>query len=137
VLGALIGPLFGILIAGYYVIGKQRVHVDDMFTMAPTGRYWYTRGYNRNAVATVVGAGLISVAAAVLPKPLAALGLLDVTWIASYSWFIGCGVGFAMFVWLERRNPQIPVLDGSEAHVSDGTQDTPAVVSHHAEPTGS
>ncbi|MCM0640853.1 NCS1 family nucleobase:cation symporter-1 [Cellulomonas wangsupingiae] len=137
VLGALIGPLFGILIAGYYVIGKQRVHVDDMFTMAPTGRYWYTRGYNRNAVATVVGAGLVAVAAAVLPKPLAALGLLDVQWIASYSWFIGCGVGFAMFVWLERRNPQIPVLDGSEAHVSDGTQDTPAVVSHHAEPTGS
>lgn len=137
VLGALIGPLFGILIAGYYVIGRQRVHVDDMFTMAPTGRYWYTRGYNRNAVATVVGAGLVSVAAAVLPKLAASLGLFDVTWIASYSWFIGCGLGFAMFVFLERRNPQIPTLDASDPHVSDGTQDAPVVVSHHAEPTGS
>lgn len=137
VLGALIGPLFGILIAGYYVIGRQRVHVDDMFTMSPTGRYWYTRGYNRNAVATVVGAGLISVAAAVLPKLAASLGLFDVTWIASYSWFIGCGLGFAMFVFLERRNPQIPTLDADDPHVSDGTQDAPVVVSHHAEPTGS
>ncbi|MBF0687334.1 MAG: NCS1 family nucleobase:cation symporter-1 [Cellulomonas sp.] len=137
VLGALIGPLFGILIAGYYVIGKQRVHVDDMFTMAPTGRYWYTRGYNRNALATVVGSGLVAVATAVLPKLAASLGLFDVTWIASYSWFIGCGLGFAMFVFLERRNPQIPTLDASDPHVSDGTQDVPVVVSHHAEPTGS
>ena len=137
VLGALIGPLFGILIAGYYVIGRQRVHVDDMFTMAPTGRYWYTRGYNRNALATVVGSGLIAVATAVLPRLAASLGLFDVTWIASYSWFIGCGLGFAMFVFLERRNPQIPTLDASDPHVSDGTQDVPVVVSHHAEPTGS
>lgn len=137
VLGALIGPLFGILIAGYYVVSRQRVHVDDMFTMAETGRYWYTRGYNRNAVATVITTGIVSVAAAVLPKAAAALGLFDVTWIASYSWFIGCGLGFAMFVWLERRNPQMPTLDPSDRHVSDGTQDTPAVVSLHAEPTGS
>ena len=137
VLGALIGPLFGILIAGYYVVGRQRVHVDDMFTMAETGRYWYTRGYNRNAVATVVATGIVSVATAVLPRLAASLGLVDVTWIASYSWFIGCGLGFAVFVWLERRNPQIPVLDASDPHVSDGTQDAPAVVSVHAEPTGS
>ncbi|MBO3094642.1 NCS1 family nucleobase:cation symporter-1 [Cellulomonas dongxiuzhuiae] len=137
VLGALIGPLFGILIAGYYVIGRQRVHVDDMFTMAPTGRYWYTRGYNRNAVATVIGSGLVAVATAVLPKLAASLDLFDVTWIASYSWFIGCGLGFAMFVFLERRNPQIPTLDASDPHVSDGTRNEPVVVSHHAEPTGS
>jgi NCS1 family nucleobase:cation symporter-1 len=121
VLGALIGPLFGILIAGYYVIGKQRVHVDDMFTMSTTGKYWYSGGYNRNAVATVISAGLISVAAAVLPKAFADMGAFDVTWIASYSWFIGCGLGYGIFVFLERRNPQIPVLDASDEHVSDGT----------------
>ena len=33
ILGALIGPLFGILIAGYYLISKQRVWVDDMYSM--------------------------------------------------------------------------------------------------------
>ncbi|QCB92524.1 NCS1 family nucleobase:cation symporter-1 [Cellulomonas shaoxiangyii] len=129
VLGALIGPLFGILIAGYYVIGKQRVHVDDMFTMSPTGRYFYTRGYNRNAVAAVVGSGLVAVGTAVLPKLVADLGLVDVTWIASYSWFIGCGLGFAVFTWLERRNPQMPVLDADDPHVSDGTRDERAVTS--------
>src|SRR6201990_1424655 len=39
-LGALIGPLFGILIAGYYFISKERVWVDDLYTRNPAGRYW-------------------------------------------------------------------------------------------------
>ena len=69
----------------------------------------------------MISAGVISVAAAVLPKLFADLGAFDVTWIASYSWFIGCGLGFAIFVFLERRNPQIPLLDASDEHVSDGT----------------
>ena len=51
ILGALIGPLFGVLIAGYYLVSKQRIWVDDMFTMDPKARYWFTNGYNPNAVA--------------------------------------------------------------------------------------
>ena len=33
ILGSLIGPLFGILIAGYYIGAKQRIAVDDMYTL--------------------------------------------------------------------------------------------------------
>ena len=58
-LGAFIGPLFGVLIADYYLIRKQKIVVDDLFTMSKTGNYWYTKGYNPVAViATVVGAVL-------------------------------------------------------------------------------
>src|SRR5689334_16302927 len=58
-LGAFIGPLFGVLIADYYLIRKQKVVVDDLFTMDEGGKYWYTKGYNKVAVlATVVGAVL-------------------------------------------------------------------------------
>ena len=58
-LGAFIGPLFGVLIADYYLVRKQKVIVDDMFTMDEGGTYWYTKGYNLAAViATVVGAVL-------------------------------------------------------------------------------
>src|ERR1700754_676989 len=35
VLGALIGPLFGVLIADYFLVRKERVVVDDLFTMSP------------------------------------------------------------------------------------------------------
>ena len=55
-LGAFIGPLFGVLIADYYLIRKQRVIVDDLFTMQETGSYWYRKGFNPAAVyATAAG----------------------------------------------------------------------------------
>jgi nucleobase:cation symporter-1, NCS1 family len=103
-LGALIGPLFGILIAGYYVCARQRVSVDELFTMDPGGRYWFSRGYNPNAVWATVASGGPAIASVLVPKLVTAV---DVTWIADYSWFIGCGLGFVAMIALERRNPRI------------------------------
>jgi NCS1 family nucleobase:cation symporter-1 len=121
ILGALIGPLFGILIAGYYVVSRQRVAVDELFTMRPTGLYWFRNGYNPNAVLTVVVAGVVAIATAVLPKTIVDLGgALDVQWLSSYSWFIGCGLGFAVFVVLERTRPMMSIPGGSVESVSDG-----------------
>ncbi|MEK5750339.1 cytosine permease, partial [Acinetobacter nosocomialis] len=38
VLGAFIGPLFGILIADFYLIKRGRVSVDDLFDDTPQGK---------------------------------------------------------------------------------------------------
>ncbi len=58
-LGAFIGPLFGVLIADFYLVRKQKIVVDDLFTLSETANYWYRKGYNPAAmVATVVGAVL-------------------------------------------------------------------------------
>jgi NCS1 family nucleobase:cation symporter-1 len=108
-LGALIGPLFGILIAGYYVCARQRVSVDELFTLDQTGRYWFSKGYNPNAVWATVASGVPAMASVLVPKMLLDLGITtaDLTWIADYSWFIGCGLGFVALVALERRTPRI------------------------------
>ncbi|MDA0171341.1 NCS1 family nucleobase:cation symporter-1 [Solirubrobacter taibaiensis] len=90
ILGALIGPLFGILIADYYIVRKQKVVVDDLFTMEPEGSYWYRGGYNPAAVYAVLFAGAISIGSVVIPRVFDVLG-----WLPDYSWFVGCGVGFA------------------------------------------
>ncbi|MEV0614110.1 NCS1 family nucleobase:cation symporter-1 [Nonomuraea sp. NPDC050404] len=103
-LGALIGPLFGILIAGYYVCARQRVSVDELFTMRTSGRYWFSRGYNPNAIWATVTSGGPAIASVLVPKWVTAA---DLTWLADYSWFIGCGLGFAAMVLLERRTPRI------------------------------
>ncbi|PPG04657.1 nitrate reductase [Pseudoclavibacter sp. RFBI5] len=121
VLGALIGPLFGILIAGYYVIGRQRIKVDEMFTMSETGAYWYRKGFNPNAAWAMVLAGAPTVAIAVLTRPLAEAGILDLSYLADFSWFIGCGLGFALFVLFERRQPLMPTFEGETAGISDGS----------------
>jgi nucleobase:cation symporter-1, NCS1 family len=90
-LGAFIGPLFGVLIADYYLVRRQRVDVDDMFTMSPAGRYWYRKGYNPAAVvATAVGAVIAMV-------PVLWTGGPGMPTIAQYSWFIGCALGFGVY----------------------------------------
>jgi nucleobase:cation symporter-1, NCS1 family len=112
ILGSLIGPLFGILIAGYYLAAKQRISVDDMYTLSPTGRYWYRNGWNPNAVLTVVATGVVAILLSLF------------TGIGDFGWFIGCGLGFAMFALLERVRPMITVPPTEEENVSDGTVST-------------
>ncbi len=91
-LGAFIGPLFGVLIADYYLIRKQKVVLDDLFTMDESGKYWYTKGYNKVAVvATVIGA-ILAMIPVLLGGSVAGMAVA-----AQYSWFIGCGVGFAIY----------------------------------------
>jgi nucleobase:cation symporter-1, NCS1 family len=112
ILGALIGPLFGILIAGYFVISRQRVWVDDMFTLDPGGRYWFKGGYNPNAVLATAISGVVSVASVLQTA---------ITWLPDYSWFIGCALGFVSFTLLERRRPWITDLDQDLELATDGT----------------
>ncbi len=96
-LGAFIGPLFGILIADYYLVRKQKVIVDDLFTMSEKGAYWYSKGYNPAAVvATVVGA-------AVAMTPVLFNNAPGMGTAAQYSWFIGCGLGFVVYYLLATR----------------------------------
>lgn len=94
VLGAFIGPLFGILISDYYLVRRQQVDVDDLYTMRPQGKYWYTRGYNPVAIATMIPAAIISILCVVVPA-----------WqgLANYSWFIGMGIALVLYRVLARR----------------------------------
>jgi NCS1 family nucleobase:cation symporter-1 len=110
ILGSLIGPLFGILIAGYYVCSRQRIAVDEMYSMSPRGRYWFRNGYNPNAVLAVAAAGIPTILLTLLAS------------VGDYGWFIGCALGFGVFLVLERVRPMIPVLDPAEAGVSDGAR---------------
>ncbi|MGW5456745.1 NCS1 family nucleobase:cation symporter-1 [Nocardia sp. NPDC003979] len=105
VLGAFIGPLFGVLICDYYLVRKQKVIVDDLFTMSERGSYYYRKGYHPAAiVATAVGAG-------VAVFPVLANGLPGMHTAAQYSWFIGCGLGFVTYYLLtaarRRTRPEV------------------------------
>jgi nucleobase:cation symporter-1, NCS1 family len=105
-LGAFIGPLFGVLLADYYLVHKQKVVVDDLFTMSKTGNYWYSKGYNPSAViATIVGAIL-----AVIPVLLGGY-VYGMHTAAQYSWFTGCGVALVCYLVLATRSSlKIPEL---------------------------
>lgn len=94
-LGAFIGPLFGVLIADYYLVRKQKIVIDDLFTMSPAGAYWYRKGVNPPAViATAIGAVVAMV-------PVLTPGM---TTVAQYSWFTGMGLGLVIYRVLAPRS---------------------------------
>ncbi len=97
VLASFTGPLFGILVCDYYLIRHQQVDVDDLFTMSPTGRYWYRNGVNPKAVAATVIGGLIALAPVLMPGDFFGT-------VANFSWFIGAGVGAGAYYLLASRN---------------------------------
>jgi NCS1 family nucleobase:cation symporter-1 len=106
-LGAFIGPLFGVLIADYYLIKKQRIVVDDLFTMSKAGTYWYKGGYNLKAIVVTV------ISAIVAMFPVLFGDLPGMTTAAQYSWFIGCGLAFVLYM-ATMRNTPVPSADLGE-----------------------
>jgi len=93
ILGAFIGPLYGVLIADYFLVKRRRIDVDQLYTLSPTGRYFFRNGYNPVAIgATAVGA--------VLAKLLVLMGSSDV---AAFSWFVGAGAAFGVHWAMSRK----------------------------------
>jgi NCS1 family nucleobase:cation symporter-1 len=94
-LGAFLGPLFGIVMADYWLLRKQRIHVPDLYTTDLQGSYFYTRGINLRAVGALIPSAAISLVFAFAPA-LAAF--------SSFSWFIAAGLGAAFYVVLADRS---------------------------------
>lgn len=94
ILGSFIGPLFGVLIADFYIVKKQLITVDDLYTMSPNGGYWYHGGFNMAAIMAVIPAVIIPLLCVLVP------GFVS---LANFTWFIGVGVSFVLYASLMRR----------------------------------
>ena len=94
VLGGFIGPLYGILLSDYYLVKQRQVKVEDLYTMRPEGRYWYTNGVNRDAVKALMLAAAVCVACVMLPQLRKA---------ADFSWFNGAALGAVFYLMFARK----------------------------------
>ncbi|MDO4928402.1 MAG: NCS1 family nucleobase:cation symporter-1 [Corynebacterium sp.] len=99
-LAAFIGPLFGVLIAFFYVIHRGDIDVPSLYSSAPTAKYYYRNGVNPNALWATAFAALLSLSTVLIPA-------LHV--VSAYSWFIGAGLAASIFISLERIRPSMPV----------------------------
>lgn len=89
-LGCLLGPLFGIVMADYWLIRKQCVNVPALYTHDQAGPYHYQNGVNPAAIKALIPSALISLLFAFLPV---------LQSLSQFSWFIAAGLG-AVFYWL-------------------------------------
>ncbi len=94
-LGAILAPVFGIMITDYYVIKKQQLNVDDLFTEKSSGRYHYNGGFNGKAMLAWLISGYVAVGS-VWPNILFA-GLdeffANLGGGGGYAWMIGAALG--------------------------------------------
>ncbi|QEW33463.1 NCS1 family nucleobase:cation symporter-1 [Erwinia billingiae] len=95
VLGAFIGPLFGILLCDFYLIKRSQISVKDLFDDTPQGQYWYRGGFNPKAIVALVPSVLIGLVISFIPS------LHDV---ANFSWFIGVALAGGFYRWIARED---------------------------------
>ncbi|MBD8011686.1 nitrate reductase [Microbacterium sp. AR7-10] len=103
--GALMGPLYGILMVDYYLLRGKSLNTQALFDDSSTGAYWYSKGYNPRAVVALLVAGVVTVCMTLLP-PLAAT--------TAFTWPVGVllaggvyfGIGRTKSTEADRTSPQ-------------------------------
>lgn len=99
-LGAVLAPLYGILVADYYLVRRQRLNVPELFSSRPEGEYHYDGGWNRRALLAFAVGAAFSVASVWVPA---------VEALSGFAWLIGAALGGAVHVLL-MRGAKAPAL---------------------------
>ncbi|KEP68232.1 NCS1 family nucleobase:cation symporter-1 [Thioclava sp. BHET1] len=92
-LGAVLAPLYGILVADYYLVHKSRLNLQALFTTPPSGEYYYQNGWNKRAMIAFAIGAVFSVATVYVPFLHA---------LSGFAWIFGALLGGAAHVYLMR-----------------------------------
>ena len=93
-IGSFFGPIFGIIVADYYLVKKKKIINKDIFSPRKTGVYYFSGGWHIRAIYSLFIAFIFS--AATIWNP-------DFRILQSYSWLIGAFVGFLMHYLLSAK----------------------------------
>ena len=97
IFGAVLGPMYGIMIADYYLVRREHVAVEDLYTLSPTGSFHFDRGWNRRALWALGISGLLSIGLALL----GAFGMI--LNVGDWGWLIGALAGGLLYRFLSAR----------------------------------
>ncbi|MDQ0276922.1 NCS1 family nucleobase:cation symporter-1 [Arthrobacter silviterrae] len=108
-LGALLGPLFGIIMVDYWLIRKAQVNVPALYTLQDSSPYFYQQGVNPRAIVAFVPAAVISIVFGLVPF---------FHNIADFSWFFGAGIAAVLYYFLAGRNRRFEDVSGEPIAVA-------------------
>ena len=101
IFGSVLGPMFGIMIADYYLVKRQSVTVDDLYSMAPQATYHFAAGWNRTALIALAVSGALSIG-------LSLLGAYGVMFnVGDWGWLIGASVAATVYRGLSQPIPRL------------------------------
>ncbi|MGF1726896.1 allantoin transporter [Photobacterium nomapromontoriensis] len=93
IIGAMLGPVLGVMLAHYFVIMKGNIDLETLYTKP--GQYnYFKNGYNSLAFAVTLIAGIAAIIGEFIPalKPL-----------SQVSWFTGVLTAFFLYAFLTKR----------------------------------
>ena len=93
-LGAILAPIYGIMIVDYYMIKNGKLDIQKLFSSDPGGEYFYDNGWNKRALIAFGLTSVFSVATVWVP----ALGFLS-----GFSWVIGAALGGAVYFFVTKK----------------------------------
>ncbi|PYH01208.1 nitrate reductase [Arthrobacter stackebrandtii] len=102
-LGALLGPLFGVIMADYWLIRRGKVNVPHLYTNAEGADYYYKRGVNPRAALSLVPASVVAILIAFIPA---------LHEVSSFSWFFGAGIAAVTYYFVADRHGRFREVSG-------------------------
>src|SRR5208282_4550228 len=61
IFGAALGPMFGIMVSDYYLVKRQTVVLNDLYTTSPNGSLYFYGGWNTKALLALAGSAVVSI----------------------------------------------------------------------------
>ena len=83
--GAFFGPIFGIIIADYYLINEKKINNKDIFSSISSGSYYFTGGWQIKGIYSLI-IGFIFSASTIWNA--------ELNYLQSFSWLIGAFVSW-------------------------------------------
>ncbi|QUE75313.1 NCS1 family nucleobase:cation symporter-1 [Stutzerimonas stutzeri] len=93
-LGAVLAPLYGIIVADYYLVRRQRLDVQQLFSSEPSAAYYFSAGWNRKAIIAFGISSVFSVASVWMP------GMES---LSGFAWLLGALFGAVVHFLLMRK----------------------------------
>jgi len=93
-LGAILAPVYGIMIVDYYMVKNGELDVQALFSASEDGEYFYDNGWNKKAMIAFAFPAVFSVATVWAPG----LGFLS-----GFSWVIGAILGAAVYYLITKK----------------------------------
>ncbi len=93
-IGAFFGPIFGIIIADYYIIKNKQIINKDIFSSNPEGTYYYSSGWQIKGLYAII-IGFIFSSSTIWNTSL--------NFIQSFSWIIGAFISWLVYYLLASK----------------------------------
>ena len=93
IIGGMLGPVIGVMLAHYFVVMRGKINLDELYTASGDYQY-YDNGFNLTAFSVTLVAVILSLGGKFIP-------LLEP--LSRVSWFVGVIVAFVAYALLKKR----------------------------------